>query len=164
MRVIGQVRLARKGAAVRCFRIANLVVHRAVQRRDRTATAPALAIVWITGIAIALRGYWFGVAWLSVKLAVAAALSALPPCRPAALSRCRRCTALHGALRRMERDDLVVVPTPWLGPAAVAVVAATALVVGLAVIKPFRRRAPKPAPSRPPPASGAGSSRFPAGS
>ncbi|WP_282508366.1 hypothetical protein [Burkholderia cepacia] len=110
-------------------------------------TAPALAIVWITEIAIALSGYRFGAAWLSVKLAVVVALS-----------------ALHGTLRRMERDDLVVVPTSWLGPAAVAIVAATALVVGLAVIKPFRWIAPKPASSRPPPASGAGSSRFPAGS
>lgn len=101
-------------------RIANLAVHRAVRRWDRMVTAPALAIVWITGITIALSGHWFGAAWLSVKLAVVVALS-----------------ALHGTLRRMERDDLVVVPTPWLGQAAGAVVAATAIVVGLVVIKPF---------------------------
>lgn len=87
-------------------------------------TAPALAIVWITGVAIALNGHWFGAAWLSVKLAVVVALSALHG-------------MLAGTLRRMERDDLVVVPTPWLGHAAGAVVAATAIVVGLVVIKPF---------------------------
>ncbi|MDN3040858.1 hypothetical protein P2L35_14240, partial [Enterococcus faecium] len=44
-------------------RIANLAVHRAVRRWDRTVTAPALAIVWIAGIALALSGHWFGTAW-----------------------------------------------------------------------------------------------------
>ncbi|HIH2746841.1 CopD family protein [Burkholderia aenigmatica] len=105
-------------------RIANLAVHRAVRRWDRTVTVPALALVWIAGIALALYGHWFGAAWLSVKLVVVVALSALHG-------------ILAGTLRRMERDDLVVVPAPWLGQAAGAVVAATAIVVGLAVIKPF---------------------------
>ncbi|MGY4728648.1 CopD family protein [Burkholderia pyrrocinia] len=105
-------------------RIANLAVHRAVRRWDRSVTAPALALVWITGIAIALSGHWFGAAWLSVKLAVVAALSALHG-------------MLAGTLRRMERDDLVVVPAQWLGQAAGAVVVATGIVVGLVVIKPF---------------------------
>ncbi|MCA8273730.1 hypothetical protein LGN17_14620 [Burkholderia sp. AU30280] len=61
--------------------------------------------------------------WLSVKLAVVAL------------------SVLHGMLagtpRRMERDDLVVVPAQWLGQAAGAVVVATAIVVGLVVIKLF---------------------------
>ncbi|WP_217590848.1 CopD family protein [Burkholderia sp. GbtcB21] len=105
-------------------RIANLAVHRAVRRWDRSVTAPALALVWITGIALALSGHWFGVAWLSVKLAVVVALSALHG-------------MLAGTLRRMERDDLVVVPAQWLGQAAGAVVVATGIVVGLVVIKPF---------------------------
>ncbi|VWC85877.1 hypothetical protein BLA50215_01557 [Burkholderia lata] len=105
-------------------RIANLAVHRAVRRWDRTVTAPALALVWIAGIALALNGQWFGAAWLSVKLVVVVALSALHG-------------ILAGTLRRMERDDLVVVPAPWLGQAAGAVVAATAIVVGLVVVKPF---------------------------
>ncbi|VWC09772.1 CopD family protein [Burkholderia lata] len=105
-------------------RIANLAVHRAVRRWDRTVTAPALALVWIAGIALALYGHWFGAAWLSVKLVVVVALSALHG-------------ILAGTLRRMERDDLVVVPAPWLGQAAGAVVAATAIVVGLVVVKPF---------------------------
>ncbi|WP_175973944.1 hypothetical protein [Burkholderia sp. BCC1047] len=103
-------------------RIANLAVHRAVRRWDRTVTA--LAIVWIAGIAIALSGHWFGAAWLSVKLALVVALSVLHG-------------ILAGALRRMARDDLVVVPAPWLGHAAGAVIVGMALVVGLAVIKPF---------------------------
>lgn len=105
-------------------RIANLAVHRAVRRWDRSVTAPALALVWITGLAIALSGHWFGAAWLSVKLAVVTALSALHG-------------MLAGTLRRMERDDLVVVPARWLGHAAGAVVVATGIVVGLVVIKPF---------------------------
>ncbi|UXU92125.1 CopD family protein [Burkholderia sp. S-53] len=105
-------------------RIANLAVHRAVRRWDRSVTAPALALVWITGLAIALSGHWFGAAWLSVKLAVVTALSALHG-------------MLAGTLRRMERDDLVVVPAQWLGHAAGAVVVATGIVVGLVVIKPF---------------------------
>ncbi|VWB77629.1 hypothetical protein BLA14095_03570 [Burkholderia lata] len=105
-------------------RIANLAVHRAVRRWDRTVTAPALALAWIAGIALALYGHWFGAAWLSVKLVVVVALSALHG-------------ILAGTLRRMERDDLVVVPAPWLGQAAGAVVAATAIVVGLVVVKPF---------------------------
>ncbi|WP_175948002.1 CopD family protein [Burkholderia pyrrocinia] len=105
-------------------RIANLAVHRAVRRWDRSVTAPALALVWITGIAIALSGHWFGAAWLPAKLAVVVALSALHG-------------MLAGTLRRMERDDLVVVPAQWLGQAAGAVVVATGIVVGLVVIKPF---------------------------
>ncbi|MGU3780743.1 CopD family protein [Burkholderia metallica] len=105
-------------------RIANLAVHRAVRRWDRTVTAPALALVWIAGIALALSGHWFGAVWLSVKLVVVAALSVLHG-------------LLAGTLRRMERDDLVVVPASWLGHAAGAVVAATAIVIGLVVIKPF---------------------------
>ena len=105
-------------------RIANLAVHRAVRRWDRTVTAPALALVWMAGIVLALNGHWFGAAWLSVKLVVVAALSALHG-------------ILAGTLRRMERDDLVVVPALWLGQAAGAVVAATAIAVGLVVIKPF---------------------------
>mgnify|MGYP001148674709 CR=1 FL=1 len=106
------------------IRIANLAVHRAVRRWDRSVTVPALALVWITGIALALSGHWFGAAWLSVKLAVVVALSALHG-------------MLAGTLRRMERDDLVVVPAQWLGQAAGAVVVATGIVVGLVVIKPF---------------------------
>ncbi|AIO38393.1 hypothetical protein DM40_3219 [Burkholderia cenocepacia] len=105
-------------------RIANLAVHRAVRRWDRTVTAPALAIVWGAGVALALSGHWFGSAWLSVKLAIVVALSALHG-------------ILSGTLRRMERDDLVVVPVPWLGQAAGAVIVAMAFVVGLAAIKPF---------------------------
>ncbi|ABI90311.1 hypothetical protein CH72_4799 [Burkholderia ambifaria AMMD] len=105
-------------------RIANLAVHRAVRRWDRTVTAPALALVWITGIAIALNGHWFGATWLSVKLVVVTALAALHG-------------ILAGTLRRMERDDLVVVPARWLGQAAGAVVAAAGIVVGLVLIKPF---------------------------
>ncbi|WP_107310421.1 CopD family protein [Burkholderia metallica] len=105
-------------------RIANLAVHRAVRRWDRTVTAPALALVWIAGIALALSGHWFGAAWLSVKLVVVAALSMLHG-------------LLAGTLRRMERDDLVIVPASWLGRTTAAVVAATAIVVGLVVIKPF---------------------------
>ncbi|EDT42996.1 CopD family protein [Burkholderia ambifaria] len=105
-------------------RIANLAVHRAVRRWDRTVTAPALAIVWLAGIALALSGHGFGAAWLSVKLALVGALSVLHG-------------ILAGTLRRMERDDLVVAPAPWLGQTAGAVIVALALVVGLAVIKPF---------------------------
>ncbi|WP_321788618.1 CopD family protein [Burkholderia pyrrocinia] len=105
-------------------RIANLAVHRAVRRWDRSVTAPALALVWMTGIAIALSGHWFGAAWLSAKLVVVTALSVLHG-------------MLAGTLRRMERDDLVVVPAQWLGHAAGAVVVATGIVVGLVVIKPF---------------------------
>lgn len=105
-------------------RIANLAVHRAVRRWDRAVTAPALAIVWIAGIALALSGHWFGAAWLSAKLVLVVALSVLHG-------------VLAGTLRRMGRDDLVVVPAPWLGHAAEAVIAAMALVVGLAVLKPF---------------------------
>ncbi|MGZ2746477.1 CopD family protein [Burkholderia stagnalis] len=107
-----------------CVRIANLTVHRAVRRWDRAVTAPALALVWITGIALALYGHWFGNAWLAAKLVVVVGLSGLHG-------------ILAGTLRRMARDDLVVVPKPWLGQAAGAVVVATGIVVGLVVIKPF---------------------------
>ncbi|AVR29386.1 hypothetical protein EZV77_08575 [Burkholderia thailandensis] len=106
------------------IRIPNLVVQRAVLQWDRRATLPALALVWASGVTIALLGHWFGDAWLSAKLVLVAALSALHG-------------ILAGRLRRMARDGSTVAPV-WLHTGIGAgIVATAAAAIALVVIKPF---------------------------
>lgn len=42
---------------------------------NRFVTTPALALVWILGIAMAVKGGWFGAGWLSAKIAIVLLLS-----------------------------------------------------------------------------------------
>lgn len=44
---------------------------------DRRVTAPALGVVWATGLGLAVWGGWFGQAWLTGKIVLVVALSAL---------------------------------------------------------------------------------------
>ncbi|HEY0685443.1 MAG TPA: CopD family protein [Steroidobacter sp.] len=48
-----------------------------LRRWDRLATAPAMLLVWITGLLLAAQGGWFGNRWLSLKLVIVVALSAM---------------------------------------------------------------------------------------
>jgi len=49
----------------------------AVRRWDMFVTVPALILVWILGVILAVQGHWFASGWLSLKLAFVLALSAL---------------------------------------------------------------------------------------
>ncbi|AJX35841.1 CopD family protein [Burkholderia oklahomensis] len=106
------------------IRIPNLVVQRAVLQWDRRATLPALALVWASGVTIALLGHWFGDAWLTVKLVLVTALSALHG-------------ILAGSLRRMARDDANVASVWRHAGIGSGIVAAAAVVIVLVVVKPF---------------------------
>jgi uncharacterized membrane protein len=49
----------------------------AISRWDRSITAPAMLMAWLSGAVIAAYGAWFGSIWLWVKLAVVLALTGL---------------------------------------------------------------------------------------
>ena len=49
----------------------------AAVRWDRRLVAPAMLLAWACGLALASIGHWFPSPWLSVKLALVVALSAL---------------------------------------------------------------------------------------
>ncbi|AMV48267.1 CopD family protein [Paraburkholderia caribensis] len=106
-----------------CAATGNLVTLRATRRWDHRVTTPALALVWITGVAIALMGHWFGAAWLILKLPLVVLLSALHG-------------TLAGFLRRVERDASEHRP-PVLRFVAPAVIVAVAAIVCLVVLKLF---------------------------
>ena len=81
----------------------------AVLQWDRRVTVPALAIVWATGLGLAVWGGWLSQGWLTGKIGLVVALS-----------------AMHGILtatlrKRMENE--VPPKSSWLrySPAAVAV-------------------------------------------
>lgn len=95
----------------------------AVLRWDRRVTSPALGLVWVLGIALAVMGGWFGSAWLIVKLCLVVFLSALHG-------------MLSAMLRRSGRDNSRPPPRVLhVFPAAI-VVSAIAISV-LVVVKPF---------------------------
>jgi uncharacterized membrane protein len=93
-------------------------------RWDQRITAPALLIVWAAGLAVAIRGGWFGSPWLTIKLAAVLFLSALHG-------------AVSGTLRRLGRDDSVHRVPALLRHAAPAAVICLLLISILAVAKPF---------------------------
>ena len=99
----------------------NLVVQRTVRRWDRRVTFPALALVWITGLTIALQGHWFGDWWLTIKLILVAGLSGLHG-------------VLSGTIRRMERDGMVAAPAPFRKAGAVTI-ATMGMIALLVMIK-----------------------------
>ena len=48
-----------------------------LHRWNRRVTTPAMVSAWVLGLAMAMLGHWFAAMWLSAKLAVVLALSAL---------------------------------------------------------------------------------------
>jgi protoporphyrinogen IX oxidase len=94
-----------------------------VRRWDRRVTTPAMSLVWLLGLALALTGHWFPQAWLVAKLTLVLLLSALHG-------------RLSGNLRRLS-----VSQEPGsagnLRHAAGAVVVAVFIIVVLVVIKPI---------------------------
>lgn len=100
----------------------NLVVLRTVRRWDRCVTLPALGLVWITGLTIAIQGQWFGNTWLTIKLITVAGLSGLHG-------------VLAGALSRIEFESMATVPE-YLRQAGVVVIAAVCVISFLVILKP----------------------------
>ncbi len=93
-----------------------------VRRWDRMVTTPALGLVWIAGIAMAILGEWYQSPWLLIKLVPVLVLSALHGMESGAL---RRMTTMGGELPQMLRHAVPII--------FVCVV----LIAFLAVTKPF---------------------------
>lgn len=96
----------------------------ALQRWDQRVTTPAMASAWVLGLALATQGHWFASIWLSAKLLIVLALSALHGIQAATL---RRLVA-NGTRRK---------PRAMLRFAPVGILLSVAVIVTLAVLKPL---------------------------
>ena len=96
---------------------------RVVRRWSRRVTTPAMLLTWAFGLALALRGGWPPFLWLPAKLLFVIALSGLHGTQ-------------SGALRRLDGRGGRA-PTILRQVASPAIVALTAAIVALAVVKPF---------------------------
>lgn len=70
-------------------REARFVSH--IRNWDRLVTTPALGLVWIAGISLAIMGQWYSSPWLMIKIVPVLLLSALHGMESGALR--RRATA-----------------------------------------------------------------------
>lgn len=112
-------------------RIAHMVAQRGLKqqvwtftvllRLDHQVTTPALLLTWIFGLSLAVWAGWFPSPWLMIKLAFAAALSALHGVQ-------------SGRLRRFVRDGKPAKAIPGTG---IGIVVATLTIAILAFVKPF---------------------------
>ncbi|MGJ5066095.1 CopD family protein [Bradyrhizobium oligotrophicum] len=93
-----------------------------VSRWDRRVTTPAMLVVWGAGLALAMQGQWFGSLWLTIKLGIVVALSALHG-------------VLAGTLRRLSRSETPAARWPSHMPPLI--VGSTAAIAVLVVVKPF---------------------------
>ena len=64
-----------------------LAVAKVFRRWDQAVTGPALLIVWILGMSLAVTGDWFSDGWLQAKLVLVIAISALHGLQSTALRR-----------------------------------------------------------------------------
>ena len=93
----------------------------ALRKWDLFVTAPALVILWILGVILAIDGHWFPSIWLPLKLVFVLALSALHGMQA-------------GALKRLQRGQ----PAPaFLRFAPYLVIACVAAILALVETKPF---------------------------
>lgn len=94
----------------------------AIHRWDRKVTTPALGLVWLLGITLAVMSGWYGAPWLWAKLAGVVLLS-----------------ALHGnqsaTIRRMSGDSALQAPGYMRLTAGFTVAAITAIIL-LVTLKP----------------------------
>lgn len=96
---------------------------RSGRRWDRRVTTPAMVLVWVIGLTLALVGHWFPQPWLLVKMTLVLVLS-----------------ALHGSLSgRLWRSTqgVQMVGTSNARFATPAILATVFMVVALVVIKPI---------------------------
>lgn len=102
---------------------ASVAFIQVVRAWDRRVTTPAILLVWVLGLSLALQGHWFHSTWLLAKLAVVLALSAWHGVQSGTLRR-----LAGGAPARPARAGRLV-------PLAI-LIAALAIVL-LAVLKPL---------------------------
>jgi putative membrane protein len=95
----------------------------AVRRWDDRVTSPAMVLAWVLGLTLALKGGWFGAPWLTIKLILVVALSALHG-------------MLSGFLRRLAKSDPRSPPTS-LHHAPILTLAGAAAIIILVVVKPL---------------------------
>jgi len=95
----------------------------AVRRFNRAVTGPALGIAWVCGIWLALRVGWYASHWLQLKFVLVVVLSAVHG-------------NLSAGLRRACAPVPVVPSRAWRVTPALAL-GATAVIVWLALMKPF---------------------------
>jgi putative membrane protein len=95
----------------------------AARRWNLRLVTPAMLLVWAFGITLAVQGHWFQAPWLSTKLVLVLALSALHGMQ-------------SGTLRRMAADPSRK-PSALVRLSATLTIVAVVLVVFLAVVKPF---------------------------
>jgi len=94
----------------------------AVLQWDRRVTAPALGVVWATGLGLAVWGGWFGQGWLTGKIGLVVALS-----------------ALHGILSatlRKRMENVVAPKSSWLRHSPLAIAACLVVIAVLVTVKP----------------------------
>ena len=93
-----------------------------IGRWDRRVTTPAMLVMWGAGLTLAMQGQWFGAPWLTIKLGIVVALSALHG-------------VLAGMLRRLARTEAA--PPRWLSRIPPLIVGSTTAIAVLVVAKPF---------------------------
>jgi protoporphyrinogen IX oxidase len=111
---------ASNGEAGGAGRMAALGV---VRRWDDRVTSPAMVLVWVLGLSLALQGGWFGAPWLTIKLVLVLALSALHG-------------MLSGSLRRLTRANWTSAPAS-LRHVPMLTLAGAAVIIILVVVKPL---------------------------
>lgn len=96
----------------------------ALHRWDRRVTTPALGVVWLLGITLAVMGSWYGAPWLWAKFAIVCALSGLHGKQSASLRRWLAGQAEPPAATRwapaftvvaITAVALLVILKPWAG-------------------------------------------------
>ncbi len=90
---------------------------------DLFVTLPALLLVWIFGIVMAVQADLFKAPWLSIKLLIVLVISGLHG-------------MLSGALRRLINDPKRPVPG-YIAQVPAGIVIAVLIIAILAVVKPF---------------------------
>lgn len=80
-----------------------------LRRWDKIVTVPALLLVWILGVTLAIEGHWFPSGWLPVKLVFVLALSALHGMQSGGLKRLARGEAAPAFLRFSPYIPIVIV-------------------------------------------------------
>jgi len=111
---------ASKGEADGAGRLVALGV---VRRWDNRVTSPAMVLVWMLGLLLALQGNWFGAIWLTIKIMLVLGLSALHG-------------MLSGSLRNLARAAPRPPPASLRHVPMLTLVTAAAIII-LVVVKPL---------------------------
>jgi uncharacterized integral membrane protein (TIGR00701 family) len=94
-----------------------------VQRWNRFVTSPAMLLLWVLGLTLAMQGGWFSSPWLMAKLVLVVALSGLHG-------------TLTGRLRKLAQGGENA-PAALASYAAPAIVVSVVLIAILVIVKPF---------------------------